>query len=675
MAENTEFLNLYKWDKKDKKIDTINGITANTEKIDSKLKEHNEHLNSVDTSLTNHNTRLQATETQLSDIEPTIQSAVVAAENANTKAGQVEAVISSANTAIQTANDAATVAQQKATLAETNATEALTQASNANEKAGLANQAITNANTAIANAETATDNANTAADTANAATETIQNAVDTANAANTKATNAETSATNAVNSASTANTTANSALTTANEAKTSATNAVNTANSAFSTASTANATASGANSNASSALTASNTANATAGAASTAANEAKTTANTALTTANTAKTTADDVRTEFDQVVAEAGINNPEVVNARGTHAILKDRLDSTDAQLAQNVQQISDLETNKADNSRVDNIVAQAGTDNTEIVDARNSTVKGITYTVLDNRLEDIETDFNKIKKTFKKIKVDTPAWTNQPTVDLVNNCFVLPGLDTGNSGILSQNKQVDFMSAGTLPTGFVDYTKNYYFVNVVDAATGKFQLMETYNTPATVISLTDTGSGWSMRDDSVNKISYVPQNKLCDYEITANLQFGKESGSFFGQMIKPFNTVNFVILNSLFGWNFLGDVGYVFDIHDTNSKFNIINLQQKITRIGHSIINNARFSRTGVNSTTVSGGSGMITKDASFIGRLLSKNPQLYPIENVQITEITIIDRYVGLNTIQYIRNGSEILISEIERGMELL
>lgn len=61
----------------------------------------------------------------------------------------------------------------------------------------------------------------------------------------------------------------------------------------------------------------------------------------AVATATEAKTTAETVRSEFDLVVAEAGSNNPEVVNARGTHALLKDRLNSVDAQLAENTNSV----------------------------------------------------------------------------------------------------------------------------------------------------------------------------------------------------------------------------------------------------------------------------------------------------------------------------------------------
>jgi glycerophosphoryl diester phosphodiesterase len=84
-------------------------------------------------------------------------------------------------------------------------------------------------------------------------------------------------------------------------------------------------------------------------------NEAKTKADgadgkadTAIETANTAKTTAEDVQSQFDQVVAEAGENNPEVVQARGEAVNLNARLNATDAQLAERATKISLINTEK---------------------------------------------------------------------------------------------------------------------------------------------------------------------------------------------------------------------------------------------------------------------------------------------------------------------------------------
>lgn len=63
------------------------------------------------------------------------------------------------------------------------------------------------------------------------------------------------------------------------------------------------------------------------------ANSATQSAEAAISTANDAKSTADSVQSQFNQVVAEAGSNNPEVVQARGGEAVLNDRLNKYDAE------------------------------------------------------------------------------------------------------------------------------------------------------------------------------------------------------------------------------------------------------------------------------------------------------------------------------------------------------
>lgn len=49
-----------------------------------------------------------------------------------------------------------------------------------------------------------------------------------------------------------------------------------------------------------------------------------------------AKTTADSVKSQFDRVVAEAGSNNPEVVQARGNEVNLNARFEKVTTQLAE---------------------------------------------------------------------------------------------------------------------------------------------------------------------------------------------------------------------------------------------------------------------------------------------------------------------------------------------------
>jgi predicted GH43/DUF377 family glycosyl hydrolase len=71
--------------------------------------------------------------------------------------------------------------------------------------------------------------------------------------------------------------------------------------------------------------------------------------NSAIDNSNEAKTTADTVQSQFDQVVAEAGSNNPEVVQARGEAVNLNARLNETDAQLADTMQLIPNLANAKS--------------------------------------------------------------------------------------------------------------------------------------------------------------------------------------------------------------------------------------------------------------------------------------------------------------------------------------
>ena len=69
--------------------------------------------------------------------------------------------------------------------------------------------------------------------------------------------------------------------------------------------------------------------------------------------------------------------------------------------------------------NTRVSNIIASSGTSDTEVVDARNSTVKGETFTVLDGRLEATEQDL----KTLSIDIIDTDNTLNYETIIKVVN------------------------------------------------------------------------------------------------------------------------------------------------------------------------------------------------------------------------------------------------------------
>lgn len=93
------------------------------------------------------------------------------------------------------------------------------------------------------------------------------------------------------------------------------------------------------------------------------ANEAKTTANNAEIKAGEAKITAETVQGQFDQVVAEAGSNNPEVVQARGSYVNLNKRLDETELTISGKLDD-SDLEVERAKirdiNQNLDSVAQQ---------------------------------------------------------------------------------------------------------------------------------------------------------------------------------------------------------------------------------------------------------------------------------------------------------------------------
>ena len=119
---------------------------------------------------------------------------------------------------------------------------------------------------------------------------------------------------------------------------------------------------------------------------------------------------------------------------------------------------------------------------------------------------------------------EVQTTAFSIQPTVDVTNNKFLLTGLNAGGGITLVENTCVDFMVAGTLPTGFLNYLSDHYFVHVVDA--NSFQLMTTRSTAGSAITLTDTGSGWSMRLAGVESISGLSLD-LDNLDILINIKY----------------------------------------------------------------------------------------------------------------------------------------------------
>ena len=106
-------------------------------------------------------------------------------------------------------------------------------------------------------------------------------------------------------------------------------------------------------------------------------------------------------------------LNKPNK-GTRNWDTYLNSNMDIIDVELKRQ----KDVDTST--NTRIDNIVAQSGTSNTEIVDARNSTEKNITYVTLKDRLESIERsieytegvyglEWNKISDTYKRLGLAT--------------------------------------------------------------------------------------------------------------------------------------------------------------------------------------------------------------------------------------------------------------------------
>lgn len=139
------------------------------------------------------------------------------------------------------------------------------------------------------------------------------------------------------------------------------------------------------------------------------ASEAKTTATEAAADATIAKTTAETVQSEFDLVIAEAGSNNPEVVQARGEFTNLKGRLDSTAQQLADKAERLSvDAVTNQ-----IENIISQSGTSDTETVDAR-TTLTGNVKPTLKSRLDESE-ELDMLYAEYIKGTSKTPSFVGE--------------------------------------------------------------------------------------------------------------------------------------------------------------------------------------------------------------------------------------------------------------------
>jgi Alanine-zipper, major outer membrane lipoprotein len=76
------------------------------------------------------------------------------------------------------------------------------------------------------------------------------------------------------------------------------------------------------------------------------ANTAKSTADNAVTTANAANAKSDDTQQQLNNIVINNGQSDAEVLQARGTFAVLNDRLNDADSQLADVLKDTTDLQT-----------------------------------------------------------------------------------------------------------------------------------------------------------------------------------------------------------------------------------------------------------------------------------------------------------------------------------------
>jgi hypothetical protein len=95
------------------------------------------------------------------------------------------------------------------------------------------------------------------------------------------------------------------------------------------------------------------------------ANEAKADADNAVQTANLANTKSDDTQQQLNNIVINNGESDAEVLQARGSYSVLNERFEATDTQLAENEQQLQNLQTQVSTNSvKVGNYVIERNAD-----------------------------------------------------------------------------------------------------------------------------------------------------------------------------------------------------------------------------------------------------------------------------------------------------------------------
>jgi hypothetical protein len=184
--------------------------------------------------------------------------------------------------------------------------------------------------------------------------------------------------------------------------------------------------------------------------------------------------------------------------------------------------------------------------------------------------------------------------------------------------------------------------------------------------------MTVSDTGSGWSMRTAYVTEITYTPTDGLKNYEVNiiARLCYTGQYQSFYSTILEPFGTTNFRTINTLEGWAGEGFNGFVIDGNCADLKYGALSGNYKIKRMGDFIglDHNTALVKTNTNLMTAGTLSGLTQSNHSGYGILYSKNSTSYPINGVSITSIKIMTTYINGNGIPKVRNGSVFKIREV-------
>ena len=207
----------------------------------------------------------------------------------------------------------------------------------------------------------------------------------------------------------------------------------------------------------------------------------------------TVKAAIDNVHTRVDTIVAGAGASNTEILDARGTYAILKDRLDGSDSQLADNTQQLNAIPqqiyiTEKAkqvdlnvEKARIDNFVAMPPTvDNVETTDIRvgsNGTTFASAGTAVRTQIIEVQ---DGIYSNFKGIFLAT------------NGLYTVGGAKSVTAGFTSTGDE-DCISMNTIRYKDMPVSSSHYSIAFFDASMVFISGVTTTGTPG--VFTTKTG------------------------------------------------------------------------------------------------------------------------------------------------------------------------------------